>query len=66
MLIQGIRDFVDDAEFRARWRESKLENKRRLATYIRETLQIDVSPSAVFDAQIKRIHEYKRQLLNIL
>lgn len=66
MLIQGIRDYVDDAEFRTRWRESKLENKRRLTAYIRDTLKIEVSPSAVFDSQIKRIHEYKRQLLNIL
>ena len=41
-------------------------NKERLASYIRDHLQIDISLDAVFDAQIKRIHEYKRQLLNIL
>lgn len=46
--------------------ESKLENKKRLAAYIAEHLNTVVSPNYLFDVQIKRIHEYKRQLLNVL
>ena len=65
-LIQSIRFYADDETFTQRWRQSKRINKERLASYIRDHLQIDISLDAVFDAQIKRIHEYKRQLLNIL
>ncbi|WP_145514856.1 glycogen phosphorylase [Yersinia massiliensis] len=46
--------------------KAKLENKKRLAIYIAEKLNIVVNPAALFDVQIKRIHEYKRQLLNVL
>lgn len=65
-LICGIRDFVDDPEFRQSWKASKQENKKILAEYVRDKMGIELSTSAVFDTQIKRIHEYKRQLLNIL
>ena len=56
----------EDAAFRAEIRAVKLENKRRLAEYIKDELGIKVNPEALFDVQIKRIHEYKRQLLNVL
>ena len=65
-LIQGIRDFVDNEEFRSAWKESKLSNKRRLIMYVRDTMGMDLPITAIFDTQVKRIHEYKRQLLNIL
>ncbi len=54
------------AEFVNRFAEIKLENKRNLANLIKARMDIDVDPAAMFDVQIKRIHEYKRQLLNIL
>lgn len=66
MLIQGIRDYVDDDEFRKRWRESKIANKETLVEYIKETMKVELPLTAIFDTQVKRIHEYKRQLLNIL
>ncbi|MFQ5450209.1 MAG: glycogen/starch/alpha-glucan phosphorylase [Nitrospinaceae bacterium] len=55
----------EDAGFRGRWREIKQNNKRFLADFIREKLSIAVNPESLFDVHIKRIHEYKRQLLNI-
>ena len=56
----------EDAAVRAEIRAVKHENKRRLAEWINSELGIKVSPDALFDVQIKRIHEYKRQLLNVL
>lgn len=65
-LIAGIRHFVQDAEFQRRWFESKQLNKKRLADYVSSELGIELPLDAVFITQVKRIHEYKRQLLNIL
>lgn len=56
---------VNDKDFRKRWAEIKYANKLRLAEYIESTLGIKVDPAALFDVQVKRIHEYKRQHLNI-
>ena len=53
-------------EFRARWQAVKQENKRRLAAYILRHNGIEVNIDSMFDCQVKRIHEYKRQLLNLL
>src|SRR5205823_10075692 len=58
--------FAADAEFRKRFQAVKRRNKDRLTKLIAERLGIHVDPAALFDVQIKRIHEYKRQLLNIL
>src|SRR5690606_2435181 len=52
--------------FRERWREIKLHNKARLADHIRFTMDIECDPDSLFDVQVKRIHEYKRQALNAL
>jgi starch phosphorylase len=57
---------ADSSEFRERFALVKKRNKERLARLILETVDVRVDPSAMFDVQIKRIHEYKRQLLNIL
>ncbi|CAI2718466.1 glycogen/starch/alpha-glucan phosphorylase [Nitrospina watsonii] len=59
---------IDDASFRERWRQVKQSNKQRLAQYIRvdRALRLEVDPDTLFDVQIKRIHEYKRQLLCLL
>ncbi|PCG91152.1 Glycogen/starch/alpha-glucan phosphorylase [Penicillium occitanis (nom. inval.)] len=64
-LLDGIEHFVDDKEFRKEWAEIKTENKKRLAKHIKDTTGYTVNPTALFDVQVKRIHEYKRQQLNI-
>ncbi len=55
-----------DAAFRKRWRALRIENKHRLARLVREQCGVDFDPESLFDIQVKRIHEYKRQLLNAL
>jgi starch phosphorylase len=67
--VDALRDLnalASDASFRERFASVKRANKQRLADLIAERLSIRVDPSALFDVQIKRIHEYKRQLLNIV
>ncbi|WP_029502800.1 glycogen/starch/alpha-glucan phosphorylase [Lachnoclostridium phytofermentans] len=58
--------FTEDQEAREKFMEIKYHNKLRLAAYIKEHNGIDVNPNSIFDVQVKRLHEYKRQLLNIL
>lgn len=64
--LERIAGFADDPAFRTRFWEAKQANKRMLAAWLAENCGIDVNIDAVFDVQIKRLHEYKRQLLNIL
>jgi len=64
--LEGIRAKAEDPEFQARWREVKLVNKQRLAIALEEKTGLKVSADMMFDVQVKRIHEYKRQLLNVL
>lgn len=64
--LKKIEQFVDDKQFVKRWGKIKKENKLILAEYIKKELNIDVNINSIFDCQIKRIHEYKRQLLNLL
>ncbi len=64
--LEKLRKFVDDAEFQADWRRAKLANKVRLARKLEQKTGISVPTSMMFDVQVKRIHEYKRQLLNVL
>ncbi len=63
--IEKLSDFKYDADLMARLRAVKRENKLRLAAYIKKTSGILVNPDSVFDIQVKRIHAYKRQLLNV-
>ncbi|KAJ1656357.1 Non-essential glycogen phosphorylase [Dispira simplex] len=65
-LLEKLEEFVGDAEFEQQWMDIKLANKKRLAAYIDKVCNIKVSPHAMFDVQVKRIHEYKRQFMNIL
>jgi glycogen phosphorylase len=64
--LKKIEAYVDDVEFRQRWQEIKKANKRTLADYIQRTDGIEIDVNSMFDVQIKRIHEYKRQLLDVL
>ena len=65
-LLQGLTLLADDRGFQARFAAAKERNKRNLADFLASQLRFSVDPSAMFDIQIKRIHEYKRQLMNIL
>ena len=64
--LMEIVPLAEDTGFRARFAAAKIENKKRLTKYLKAKLDISVDPNAMFDIQIKRIHEYKRQLMNIL
>ncbi|MGQ4646862.1 glycogen/starch/alpha-glucan family phosphorylase [Lyngbya aestuarii] len=64
--LQQLEPFADDPEFCHRWRQIKQEIKADLAEYILLSNDIEVDPHSLFDVQVKRIHEYKRQLLDVL
>ncbi len=64
--LQGLNDFLDDEDFLDRFMAIKRENKVKLAGIIKELCDVEVNPDAIFDIQIKRLHEYKRQHLNLL
>lgn len=65
-LLNKLEHYSNDKEFKKQWQEIKYANKVRLAQHILDTTGIKVNPKALFDIQVKRIHEYKRQQLNIL
>jgi starch phosphorylase len=64
--LRKLAPLAEDPFFRARFRAVKAENKARLAKLIHQTLELRVDPASLFDVQVKRLHEYKRQLLNVL
>ncbi|MCI8662319.1 MAG: glycogen/starch/alpha-glucan phosphorylase [Hungatella sp.] len=64
--IEGLKKFADDEQAQKEFMEIKYQNKIRLAKYIKKYNGVDVDPNSVFDVQVKRLHEYKRQLMNIL
>ncbi|WP_293877442.1 MULTISPECIES: glycogen/starch/alpha-glucan phosphorylase [unclassified Sphingomonas] len=64
--LTALIPFADDASFRERFAAVKRSNKVTLSTYIKESMGLTLDPDAIFDVQIKRIHEYKRQLLGIV
>ncbi len=64
--LEGIKKYADDPEFQEKFAEIKHNNKVRLAKYIKKHNGIDVNPDSIFDVQAKRLHEYKRQLMNVL
>jgi glycogen phosphorylase len=65
-LLRRIEPHAEDAGFRQRWREIARKNKVALANHIAELHDFAIDPDSIFDIQIKRVHEYKRQLLNLL
>jgi starch phosphorylase len=64
--LRQLEAYAEDAAFRSDWRKMQYDVKVRLANYIQEETGISVDPSSMFDTQVKRIHEYKRQHLNVL
>lgn len=65
-LLVNLRQFADNEKFHTEWASAKMANKQRLAHYILQVTGVSIDPNSLFDIQVKRIHEYKRQLLNIL
>ena len=65
-LLRNLGPFAAEREFRALWREIKLANKRDFAAFVRQRMGLVIDPQSLFDVQVKRIHEYKRQHLNVL
>ena len=64
--IKKVAPLADDAKFRDAWMQVKTQNKQVLAEYVKKSADVEFDPSFLFDVQVKRIHEYKRQLLNVL
>jgi glycogen phosphorylase len=64
--LKNLEPLAEDTEFRRRWIKTKRDNKKRLARYILRKIGLGVDPDTLFSVQVKRIHEYKRQLLNVL
>jgi starch phosphorylase len=64
--LRGLEAFIDDDEFRKQWRNVKRANKSRLSEYLHSVTGVDLDPIWMFDIQVKRIHEYKRQHLSVL
>jgi glycogen phosphorylase len=64
--LRKLEGFAEDAGFRSEWQRIKLANKQDLADYIRKQTGLTVDPQSIFDVQVKRLHEYKRQHLNVL
>jgi starch phosphorylase len=64
--LRELEGYAEDEEFRRSWEEVKRQNKRNLASILRERTGVFVDPDSLFDIQVKRLHEYKRQHLNVL
>ncbi len=64
--LEKLAQYAEDDDFQEAFRKVKLQKKTELAEYIKEHNGIDVDPDSIFDVQVKRLHEYKRQLLNVL
>lgn len=64
--LRRLEEHVEDGEFRKAWMAAKRENKRKVARYVLRKCELGINPDTLFDVQVKRIHEYKRQLMNIL
>ncbi|QWF71329.1 glycogen/starch/alpha-glucan phosphorylase [Methylomonas paludis] len=64
--LEKLKPYADDPEFRQKWHALKQASKQRLVEYKKEEVNANINVNAIFDVQVKRIHEYKRQILNVL
>lgn len=64
--LRQLENYSDDTSFRNQFSNIKKENKQRLANWVNSELRVKIDPNSLFDVQVKRIHEYKRQLLNVM
>lgn len=64
--LKKIESFADDPKFRQTWQKAKHQAKKNLIRYIEKNYPVTINPDSIFDVQVKRLHEYKRQLLNVL
>ena len=64
--LRELENKTEDADFCSKWRAIKLNNKKRLTEWVKKNCGVDIDPNSMFDIQVKRIHEYKRQFMNIL
>ncbi len=64
--LRKLTPFAEDASFRKRWHQVQQNSKQRLVDYKKQSVNVDINVDSLFDVQVKRIHEYKRQLLNVL
>jgi starch phosphorylase len=64
--LKEVEQFAEDEEFQSQFKAIKIRNKQKLADYIKKTMGVTVNPESIFDIQIKRIHEYKRQLMALM
>lgn len=65
-LLRKLEPLAADPDFQSKWRAIKLHNKRRLAEWVHHNCNVTINENSMFDIQVKRIHEYKRQFMNIL
>ncbi len=64
--LEGLVEYANDSAFQEKWMQQKLLNKQRLADFVQERCDVHFNTDFIFDVQVKRLHEYKRQLLNVL
>ena len=64
--LKELENKTNDEDFCSRWRAIKLNNKKKLTDWVKKNCGVDIDPNTMFDIQVKRMHEYKRQFMNVL